>query len=117
MSLRQRSLTTTPAWAVVLIVLTSTACGGGPGQDAASRSTARNASTSEERIVNVYNWFDYIDPAMLEKFTATTGIKVVYDTYDANEMLETKLLTANTGYDVVVPSLTFLERHIRAGVF
>ena len=68
-------------------------------------------------VVNVYNWFDYIDPAMLEKFTAETGIRVVYDTYDANEVLETKLLTGNTGYDVVVPSLPFLERQIRAGVF
>jgi len=75
------------------------------------------ASTAGERVVNVYNWFDYIDPAMLEKFTAETGIRVGYDTYDANELLETKLLAGNTGYDVVVPSLTFLERQIRAGVF
>ena len=75
------------------------------------------AASGGEKVVNVYNWFDYIDPAMLEKFTAETGIRVVYDTYDANEVLETKLLAGNTGYDVVVPSLTFLERQIRAGVF
>ena len=52
---------------------------------------------------------------MLEKFTAETGIKVNYDTYDSNEVLETKLLAGNTGYDVVVPSNTYLERQIKAG--
>src|SRR5688572_22745778 len=50
------------------------------------------ATGGEERVVNVYNWADYIEPAMLEKFSAETGIKVNYDTYDSNEVLETKLL-------------------------
>ena len=54
---------------------------------------------------------------MLEKFTAETGIKVNYDVFDSNEVLETKLLAGNTGYDVVVPSASFLERQIKAGVF
>src|SRR3954467_5387236 len=70
-----------------------------------------------ERIVNVFNWSDYIDPKVLEDFTHETGIKVVYDTYDSNEMLETRLLAGKTGYDVVVPSATFLARQIKAGVF
>jgi len=83
----------------------------------ASGRSSVAASTTGETVVHVYNWFDYIDPAMLEKFTAETAIRVVYDVYDANEVLETKLLAGNTGYDVVVPSLTFLERQIRAGVF
>jgi putrescine transport system substrate-binding protein len=89
-------------------------------QSTDTRASGRSsvaASTTGERVVHVYNWFDYIDPAMLEKFTAETAIRVVYDVYDANEVLETKLLAGNTGYDVVVPSLTFLERQIRAGVF
>jgi putrescine transport system substrate-binding protein len=72
---------------------------------------------SPERIVNVYNWSDYIDPKVLEDFTHETGIKVVYDTYDSNEMLETRLLAGKTGYDVVVPSATFLGRQIKAGVY
>ena len=54
---------------------------------------------------------------MLDDFTHETGIKVVYDTYDLNEMLETKLLAGKTGYDVVVPSATFLGRQIKAGVY
>jgi putrescine transport system substrate-binding protein len=70
-----------------------------------------------ERVVNIYNWSDYIDPKVLEDFTKETGVKVIYDTYDSNEILETKLLAGNTGYDVVAPSATFLQRQIKAGVF
>jgi putrescine transport system substrate-binding protein len=69
------------------------------------------------RVVNVYNWSDYIDPKVLENFTKETGIKVQYDTFDANETLETKLLAGRSGYDVVVPTAYFLERQIKAGVF
>src|SRR5215212_2902330 len=70
-----------------------------------------------ERTVNVYNWSDYIDPMVLEDFTRETGIKVNYDTFDSNDMLETKLLAGRTGYDLVVPTAYFLERQIKAGVF
>jgi putrescine transport system substrate-binding protein len=73
--------------------------------------------SAAERVVNVYNWSDYIAPGVLEDFTKATGIKVIYDTYDSNETLETKLLAGNTGYDVVVPSGTFLERQIKAGLY
>jgi putrescine transport system substrate-binding protein len=69
-----------------------------------------------ERVVNVFNWSDYIDPKTLDDFTRETGVKVVYDTYDSNEILETRLLAGSTGYDVVVPSATFLAREIAAGV-
>lgn len=72
---------------------------------------------AQERIVNVYNWSDYIDPAVLEAFTRETGIKVRYDVFDSNDTLETKLLAGRSGYDVVVPSANFLERQIKAGVF
>ena len=68
-------------------------------------------------MVNVYNWSDYIDPEVLAQFTKETGIKVQYDTFDANETLETKLLAGKSGYDVVVPTAYFLERQIKAGVF
>ena len=75
------------------------------------------AVAQNERVVNVYNWSDYIDPKVLEDFTKETGIKVQYDTFDANETLETKLLAGRSGYDVVVPTAYFLERQIKAGVF
>ena len=55
------------------------------------------AGAGEEPVLNVYNWSDYIDPAIIEQFTAETGIKVNYDVFDSNEVLETKLLTGNSG--------------------
>ena len=75
------------------------------------------AAAQNERVVNVYNWSDYIDPKVLQDFTKETGIKVQYDTFDANETLETKLLAGKSGYDVVVPTGYFLERQIKGGVF
>ena len=75
------------------------------------------AAAQNTRVVNVYNWSDYIEPKALEDFTKETGIKVQYDTFDANETLETKLLAGKSGYDVVVPTGYFLERQIKAGVF
>jgi putrescine transport system substrate-binding protein len=74
-------------------------------------------TSNEEKVVNVYNWSDYVDPKMLEAFTKDTGIKVNYDVFDSNEVLQTKLLAGHTGYDVVVPSASFLELQIKAGVF
>ncbi len=72
-------------------------------------------SQSNAKVVNVYNWSDYIDPQVLKDFEKQYGIKVNYDVFDKNEVLETKLLTGNTGFDVVVPSAPFLELEIRAG--
>jgi len=74
-------------------------------------------ASAQERVVNVYNWSDYIDPQVLEAFTKETGIKVRYDTFDANETLETKLLAGKSGYDVVVPTGYFLQRQIQASIF
>src|ERR1700726_2682355 len=70
-----------------------------------------------ERVVNFYNWSNYMAPGVLEDFTKETGIKVVYDTFDANETLETRLLAGKSGYDVVVPTAYFLQRQITANVF
>ena len=70
-----------------------------------------------ETVLNVANWTDYIDQKTIEEFTRETGIRVTYDTYDSNEILETRLLAGGTGYDLVVPSATFLQRQIKAGVY
>jgi putrescine transport system substrate-binding protein len=74
-------------------------------------------AAAQTRVVNVYNWSDYVEPTVIEAFTRETGIKVRYDTFDANETLETKLLAGKSGYDVVVPTAYFLQRQIKAGVF
>ncbi|WP_309091445.1 polyamine ABC transporter substrate-binding protein [Phenylobacterium sp.] len=81
------------------LALLLAACGG--GQDA--------------QELRIYNWSDYIDPALLEQFTKETGIRVTYDTFDSNEVLETKVLQGGTGYDLVVPSNHNLPRYIAAG--
>ena len=73
--------------------------------------------SAQERVVNFYNWSNYMAPDVLENFTKETGIKVVYDTFDANETLETRLLAGKSGYDVVVPTAYFLQRQITAHIF
>ena len=87
------------------------------GSLAAAAAILAAGAASAEGVVNVYNWSDYIDESVLAQFTEETGIEVVYDVFDSNEVLETKLLAGGTGYDVVVPTGTFLQRQIQAGVF
>ncbi len=83
----------------------------------AAALTAPCAAHAQDRVVNVYNWSDYIDASILEEFTAETGIRVVYDVYDSNEILETRLFAGSSGYDVVVPTGTFLLRQIQADIY
>jgi putrescine transport system substrate-binding protein len=96
------------AWAVVALL--TLAAGGLAG-------LVLRPSFGQSREVNIYNWSDYLEPGMIEAFSKETGIKVKYDTFDANETLETKLLAGKSGYDVVVPTAYFLQRQIAAGVF
>lgn len=74
-----------------------------------------SAALAQERVVNVYNWSDYIDEEVLKQFTEETGIKVVYDVYDNNDIVETKLLAGGSGYDIVVPTDSNMARQIKAG--
>jgi putrescine transport system substrate-binding protein len=97
---------------VSAIALALTACG---KKEAAPETPA--APAAEEKVLNVYNWSDYIAEGTEAGFETQTGIQVNYDVFDSNEVLETKLLAGKTGYDVVVPSASFLERQIKAGVF
>jgi len=78
---------------------------------------AAGARSQPQRVVNFYNWSDYVDPAVLDEFTKKTGIAVRYDTFDSSDTLEAKLLAGQSGYDVVVPTGYFLAREIAAGVF
>ncbi|WP_232012667.1 polyamine ABC transporter substrate-binding protein [Vibrio aphrogenes] len=79
--------------------------------------TANNAYAQDGQQLHVYNWSSYIAPNTISDFEKETGIKVVYDVFDSNEVLEAKLLAGRSGYDVVVPSNNFLAKQIRAGVF
>jgi len=73
--------------------------------------------TSDDNVVNVYNWADYIAPDTLAKFEAEYGIKVNYDIYDSSEVVDVKLLAGSSGYDVVVHSNQFSSRLAPIGVF
>ncbi|MFM1885558.1 MAG: hypothetical protein RL026_715 [Pseudomonadota bacterium] len=75
------------------------------------------APAAEEKVLNVYNWADYIDEALLKEFETETGIKVNYSVYDSNEALQTTLSAGSSGYDIVVPSASFLEKQIKAGIY
>ena len=105
------------AAAVAALSVLLSACG--KSRQAATDEPAAPAAApaGTEQVVNVYNWSDYIDPEVIQGFEQATGIKVRYDVFDSNEVLETKLLTGNSGYDVVVPSAYFLQRQVQAGVF
>src|SRR3954471_21765213 len=75
------------------------------------------ASGAEPKVLNIYNWSDYIADDTLKNFEKETGIKVNYDNYDSNEALHAKLVAGRTGYDIVVPSAHFAKVQIEAGLF
>ncbi len=87
-------------------------CGGG-----SSNGAAADGAGDESNQLNVYSWSLYIPPDTVTNFEKLTGIKVHHDTYDSNEILETKLLTGKTNYDIVIPTVNFFERQVKAGVY
>ncbi len=87
-------------WALLAGMLVMSACG-----------------KKNDNVLNVYNWSDYIAPDTVKNFESKYGIKVNYDVFDSNEIVQTKLLAGSTGYDIVVPSAQFMARQIKAGVF
>lgn len=76
-----------------------------------------NAIAEEEKVLNIYNWSDYIAEDTVANFEELTGIKVNYDVYDSNDVLEAKMLSGSSGYDITVPTGDFLNRQIQAGVY
>jgi putrescine transport system substrate-binding protein len=84
---------------------------------AAAALVALAGTAQAQGVVNVFNWSDYITDEVLEQFTEETGIRVIYDVYDSNDTLEARLLAGRSGFDVVVPTATFMQRQIAAGVY
>src|SRR4029078_10299136 len=74
------------------------------------------AGAAEPKVLNVYNWSDYIADDTIRNFENETGIKVHYDNYDSNEVLQAKLMAGNSGYDIVVPGSHFAKQQIAAGL-
>ncbi|MDA9315909.1 polyamine ABC transporter substrate-binding protein [Pseudomonadales bacterium] len=71
----------------------------------------------EDKLLNVYNWVDYIGPDTIKIFEARTGIKVTYDVFDSNDVLQGKLLAGSSGFDIVVPTSGYHARMLQAGAF
>jgi putrescine transport system substrate-binding protein len=95
--------------------LLAAALAAGAGCSGPAAHTGR--ASESENVLNVDNWSDYIQPSVIADFEKEYGIHVNYDVFDSNEILETKLLTGHTNYDVVVPSGAFLERQIKADIY
>ncbi len=96
-------------------VLTLSACG--DRKSAESPAAAAAGGTGKPRVLNLYIWSDYLAADTLSNFEKQTGIKVHVAYFDTNETLETKLLAGSSGYDVVVPTASYFERQIKAGVY
>jgi putrescine transport system substrate-binding protein len=111
------------ALAALLSAALLAACGGAPQGSAqtphlgAPTHVAAAGLTDNEKVLNVYNWSDYISPDIVPAFEKEYGIKVNYDVFDSNAVVQTKLLAGQTGYDIVVPSANFMSLQIKAGVF
>src|ERR1035437_5233831 len=78
---------------------------------------ATTALAQEEKVLNIYNWSDYIGDDTIANFQKETGIKVRYDTFDSNETLHPKMVAGETGYDIVVPSSSWAKIQIEGGLF
>ena len=105
----------------ILAGLMLAGCGKEPAAPAApeagSTAATAPAANEEDKVLIIYNWSDYIAEDTIANFEKETGIKVTYDVFDSNELLEAKMVSGNTGYDLVVPSLQYLSRQVQAGVF
>ncbi|MFI0545427.1 MAG: extracellular solute-binding protein [Brachymonas sp.] len=101
------------AAALLAASLVLAACGDKAEKTGAAQTAAAGG---EEAVLNIYNWPDYITDDMVANFEKETGIKVNYQTFESNEMLNTKLMAGNSGYDLVVPGAVFAKPQIEAGL-
>ena len=102
---------------VVILGVGLTLASCGKSENGAADSSKPVAEASEEKVLNIYNWSDYIAPDTVANFEKETGIKVRYDVFDSNEILHAKLMAKNTGYDIVVPSSNWAKLQIAGGLF
>ena len=101
-------------WTALVSTLVLAACG---KKEEAPAVAASASASAEEKVLNIYNWPDYVPEGMIAAFEKETGIKVNYDTFETNEALNAKLVAGNTGYDIVVPGTAFSPLQTEAGFF
>ena len=106
--------------------MTLAACGGQSGENKSAAATQQNAASSapvatadlpQTDTLNIYNWSNYVDESTVEDFKKANNLNLTYDLYENNEMLEAKMLTGKSGYDLGVPGIAFLPRQIQAGAY
>ena len=100
---------------LAMSALALVACG--KKEEPVAAAPAADAAPAEPKVLNIYNWPDYIPEGMIAAFEKETGIKVNYDTFETNEALHAKLVAGNTGYDIVVPGTTFAKPQIEGGFY
>ena len=104
-----------------IILLALAACGGEKsttGADGANpAASGAGADAGATGALNIYNWSNYVDESTVDDFKKANNLKLTYDLYENNEMLEAKMLTGNSGYDLGVPGIAFLPRQIKAGAY
>ena len=107
-------------WMCVFLATALAACGKKEDVPATANSStpagAAVVASTEEKVLNIYNWPDYIAKDMVANFEKETGIKVNYQTFENNEALHAKLMAGNTGYDLVVPGAVFAKPQIEGGL-
>ena len=103
-------------WSLALAALALVACGEKDEAPIAAAPAGVAASAAEEKLLNIYNWPDYIAKDMVANFEKESGIKVHYQTFENNEALQAKLVAGNTGYDIVVPGAVFAKSQIDGGL-
>ena len=109
-------------WSFALTAVALAACGKKEEAPAAAPAAAPVASApaapvnTEEKVLNIYNWPDYVPEGMIAAVEKESGIKVNYDTFETNEALQAKLVAGNTGYDIVVPGTVFAKGQIEGGL-
>lgn len=106
-----------------LIALVVAACGGGQNDHKAAEGNAASSAANNDQALpqtdalNIYNWSNYVDESTVDEFKKKYNLKLNYDLYENNETLEAKVLTGQSGYDLVVPGIAFLPRQIKAGAY
>lgn len=102
---------------VVSAVLAAVSCSKSDQEVTDPAKATTEAKAPEEKVLNIYNWSDYIAPDTIANFEKETGIKVQYDVFDSNEILHAKLIAKNTGYDIVVPTSNWAKQQLDGGLF
>jgi len=102
--------------ALCALALALAACGKKEAEPQTPAAVQAGPANTEEKVLNVYNWPDYIAQDMIANFEKETGIKVNYQTFENNEALQAKLIAGNSGYDIVVPGAVFAKSQIEASL-